>query len=617
MNVRRPRVIFFAIAAAAVVAGTVLGYTSLAARVDNDVYDFLFRSTVRPHKETRAALVVIDERTIATRGGMRAVRRMVADVLPVIAGSGALVTAVDITLADSGDGAEDAALEQAFARSPNLVLAAEMMPDGSGWQEPVERFRRHAAAVAHVGAFADDYDAIIREIPLERAAKGKRYWALCLEAFRLASGARDILSSPTDLQIGKTAIESRWDGGRRMRVRYRVDRDLREIPAGDLIERPELGRALAGKVVFVGVTAYSAMRDRYFTPLSESLPQPGVAVHAHAFDTMDSGEFLVNAPLYLPVAAGAIVALAVALVFVLTQGWWAYSGALLLLIAANLLPKLTLSNNVVMPFSGVAATAWIAVLGCASWQYFFVRRQLRASETDRARYQQAIRFVTHEMRTPLTAIQGSSEIITRYNLPEEKRKQIGQMIHSESKRLAQMITTFLNIEKLGAGQMELKLVSFPLSGLVKTCIDRTEGLAAKKHITIAAANLAEVDLRGDPELLEYAVYNLITNAIKYSPERTSITVAIEPRGEEARLAIRDQGYGMDEKEVKKLFTKFFRARSAEQSGEVGTGLGLSIVDQVIRLHGGRIQVDSKPGEGSCFTVILPVSQAVKPAAALN
>ena len=617
MTLRRPAAMFFVISTVAVLVGTVLSYTSLAVRIDNDVYDSLFRSSIHPQSKTRVALVTIDERTLSARGGIRSLRRIVADVLPVVASAGPAATAVDLTLADRGDEVEDAALEKSFAATSNLVLGAEMMPDGSRWQEPIVRFRRHAKAIGHVGALPDSYDAIIREIPLERVANGRRYWALAVEAFRLASGAPEIVSSPTDVQIGKTVIESRWDQGRPMRVRYRAYRDIPSISVDELIADPETAKGLAGRVVFIGVTALSATRDRYFTPLSDSLPEAGVAIHAQAFDTMDTGEFLNNAPLLWPLLIGLIVAAGVALLFMFTQGWWAYIGALLLLVAANYLPKIMLQNSLVLPFSGPAATAWIAVLGCASWQYFFVRRQLAASESDRARYQQAIRFVTHEMRTPLTAIQGSSEIITRYNLPEEKRKQIGQMINSESKRLAQMITTFLDVEKLSAGQMELRKVEFPLSGLVKTCIDRALPLAEKKRIVISAPDLAVVDFRGDPELLEYAVYNLITNAIKYSPEHTTITLTIAQKGGEARLAVRDEGYGMDEKEIKHLFTKFFRAKSADKSGEVGTGLGLSIVDQVITLHGGRIQVDSKPGEGSCFTVILPIAETPNLAHALN
>ncbi len=109
--------------------------------------------------------------------------------------------------------------------------------------------------------------------------------------------------------------------------------------------------------------------------------------------------------------------------------------------------------------------------------------------------------------------------------------------------------------------------------------------------------------------MEYAVYNLITNAIKYSPQRTEVTVS-GGRGEEhVRLSVRDQGIGMDQKEVRKIFQKFYRTKRAEESGEVGTGIGLSIVEQIVTQHGGTIEVESRPGEGSCFTLVLPVSSS--------
>jgi signal transduction histidine kinase len=90
-----------------------------------------------------------------------------------------------------------------------------------------------------------------------------------------------------------------------------------------------------------------------------------------------------------------------------------------------------------------------------------VRRNLGIEQAARARYQQAMHFVTHEMRTPLSAIQGSSELISRYALTEEKRKQIALLINSESKRLARMVEIFLNVERLSAGQMELKREAIP------------------------------------------------------------------------------------------------------------------------------------------------------------
>jgi signal transduction histidine kinase len=104
--------------------------------------------------------------------------------------------------------------------------------------------------------------------------------------------------------------------------------------------------------------------------------------------------------------------------------------------------------------------------------------------------------------------------------------------------------------------------------------------------------------------MEYAFYNLLTNAVKYSPAETEVHVTSELRNGELRLAVRDQGIGMDAKEQKQIFKKFYRTKRAEASGEVGTGIGLSIVDQIVTHHGGRIDVTSEPGKGSCFTMVL-------------
>ena len=114
----------------------------------------------------------------------------------------------------------------------------------------------------------------------------------------------------------------------------------------------------------------------------------------------------------------------------------------------------------------------------------------------------------------------------------------------------------------------------------------------------------EGTLLGDRELLEYALYNLLTNAVKYSPPDTEVHVYSELRGGELRLAVQDQGIGMDAKEIKSIFQKFYRTKRAEASGETGTGIGLSIVEQIVFQHGGRIEVTSTPGKGSCFTMIM-------------
>ena len=127
--------------------------------------------------------------------------------------------------------------------------------------------------------------------------------------------------------------------------------------------------------------------------------------------------------------------------------------------------------------------------------------------------------------------------------------------------------------------------------------------------------LDDMQVTGDRELMEYACYNLLTNAVKYSPQETQVTVSAARTDGQVRIAVQDQGIGMDQKEVKQIFQKFYRTRNAEESGEAGTGIGLSIVQQIVEQHGGEICVTSQPGAGSCFTLVLPTAvNAPNPAA---
>jgi signal transduction histidine kinase len=141
-------------------------------------------------------------------------------------------------------------------------------------------------------------------------------------------------------------------------------------------------------------------------------------------------------------------------------------------------------------------------------------------------------------------------------------------------------------------------------------------LGERKHITITLEPVTEeLQLTGDRELMEYACYNLLTNAVKYSPQRTEVTVFCSWDDAHTRIAVKDQGIGMDQKEVKQIFQKFYRTKKAEESGEAGTGIGLSIVQQIVEQHGGRIDVISQPGAGSCFTLVIPSAVAPMPTVA--
>lgn len=590
---------------AVVFAAAWWGSVEFGAQVDNYSYDEMFRR-YQPKPWTPESMVLaIDEATLeATPGGMTHIRGSLAKALRLVDAAGPKAVVIDLILTDDRDAAEDRELAEAFRVTPNLVLSSMMLADR--WERVSPRFARYAAAIGHVSAQPDPNDSVTRVIPLDKHIGHEQRWAIALEAFRLSRGTR-IVESPSDLQVGSTVIPFRRtpDNGRLMRIRY-VPSGIPTVSVKDLMEKPEKAKQFAGKVVFVGVTAPSEVRDRLFTPYSSGYIMTGIEIHANAFETMAQGLFLVDAPESWVLLLGMGLAALAGLAFAYLPGWKAYGAALAVTMAAWFAPYLFFTHRIVFSWVTSAGPVTACALAAAAWQNLVVRRSLLRAETDRARYQQAMHFVTHEMRTPLSAIQGSSELISRYALTEEKRKQIAELINSESKRLARMIEVFLNVERLSAGQMELKREEIAIQPMVDLCLTRARPLAERKRIRLSLQPIAE-DLRvtGDRELMEYACYNLLTNAVKYSPQQTEVTVSGWRDGGRIRIAVKDQGIGMDQKEVKKIFQKFYRTKRAEESGEAGTGIGLSIVQQIVEQHGGEIEVVSQPGAGSCFTLVLP------------
>ncbi len=591
---------YVAVLIAAFAVSLFAAWTALGTQVDNYAYDLLFRNLAPDAGAPRSVILALDEPTLAAHGGTRKLREILALGLESIAPAPPLAVAIDVVVADAQEEAVDARLEAALAATRKPILPSELVE--AGWENPLPRFRGHAFALGHVHAEQNRADGVARQLPLESIARGERRWALALEAARAAL-ERPILESPEDLTLGDITIPApRSAAGRLMRIYYRRQ-PIPTVSLADLVQDPRRAAALGGKVVFVGVTALSAARDRVVNPLGESIP--GVEVHAQAFETIAGGRFLRDASNLAILLTCIAIAAAMGVVFAYFSGWNAYGAAAVVLGLAHLVPLLAFRREIVFPFTSPVSVAWLSLAGAASWQYFFVQRRLRKSEEDRRRYQQAIHFVTHEMRSPLTAIQGSSELMGRYNLNDDKRKQLANTINAESKRLARMIQTFLDVERLTAGEMDLKSEPFAFAGVVDVCLERVRPLADRKNIRIHPAAVFEAELRGDRELMEYAVYNLLTNAVKYSPSGTEVFVTAEREGGRLRLSVRDQGIGMDAKELKQIFQKFYRTKKAEASGEAGTGIGLSIVEQIVTHHGGKMEVTSEPGKGSCFTMVLP------------
>jgi len=617
---------------AAVFAVAVAGSWQFGSTLDNAAYDFMFRRYQPPPWQTQSAILAIDESTLnSIPDGIYGIRGPMAEALQLVAAARPKAVAVDVILSEKRpDQAVNQALAQALCATPNLVLSADLIDDRRQWEDPQPEFKGCAKAVGHVHALPDEYDSRTRAIPLYKRVDPPGHdqrKAISLEVFALSRGEpieTDAFSS--DVRVANTTIPlagarfTNLKAGearelRPMRVRFLPDgMSVPRVSLKALLDDHGLAKEFTGKVVFVGSTT-TTTGDRLLTPVSPNIPIPGIQIHAEAFETMAQGLFINDVSYVWVFVTSLAIAAAIGAAFRYLPGWQAYAAGVLILIAAQTMPYVFFTHRYVFPFTTAASVAWLEFMAAAAYYHLVVRRNWLVEQSARARYQQAMHFVTHEMRTPLSAIQGSSELISRYALTEEKRKQIAQVINSESKRLAKMVEIFLNVERLSAGHMELKHEAIPVKQLVEICVERVRPLADRKHIRLTLEPVAEdLQLTGDRELMEYACYNLLTNAVKYSPQRTEVTAWVSKDAGHVRIAVRDQGIGMDQKEVKQIFQKFYRTKKAEESGEAGTGIGLSIVQQIVEQHGGQIEVTSQPGAGSCFTLVLPAAVSDAPAA---
>jgi len=610
--------VYAGLLAAALAVGFV-GATFFA--LDDTAYDFMMRRFPPRPWQPQSAILAIDEATLSAYGGSAGMRRALADALPIVDEARPRAVVIDVILADKGsDPGVDGRLAKALCETPNLVLSADELPNG--WDLPRPEFTCNGtAAVGHVHAAPTENDSITRQIPLFKRLGHERRWAISMEAFRLSRGAAIMEGSlATDpVTVGNTDIpipdrKTKYDpegDGRLLRIQFLPPgMSIPRVSLAGLVHNPDLARQLAGKVVFAGVTAITELHDRLITPVSVSRQIPGIELHATAFETLAQGIFFADVSDQMEFLVCLAFTIAVGLAFRFLPGWWAYSGGVFVLLVSMIVPCLFFKQRLIFPFSASVSVAWATFLTAAAYYHLVVRRNWHIERASRTRYQQAMQFVTHEMRTPLSAIQGSSELISRFPLTEDKRKQVALLINSESKRLARMVEVFLNVERLSAGQMELKREVIEVKPMVDVCVERARPLADRKQISLTLEPVSPgLLLSGDRELMEYACYNLLTNAVKYSPRETHVAVSARGRDGSVRIAVQDQGIGMDQKEVRQIFQKFYRTKKAEESGEAGTGIGLSIVQQIVEQHGGRIDVVSEPGVGSCFTLVIPAVAA--------
>ena len=219
--------------------------------------------------------------------------------------------------------------------------------------------------------------------------------------------------------------------------------------------------------------------------------------------------------------------------------------------------------------------------------------------------------ISHELKTPIGGISILAEALAEASNDPELVKNFSERMQIEATRLSHLVQEIIDLSRIQDQNTMQNSEMVSLNKVIEEAIDQSKVLAGKRHVELNFASDEEVQFFGDRKQLVMAISNLIENAINYSPERTSVNVLLRKNNEVAEIAISDQGVGIAEADIERIFERFYRVDSARSRDTGGTGLGLSIVKHVISNHGGDIQVWSDPGTGSTFTVLLPLTNSKK------
>jgi signal transduction histidine kinase len=232
-------------------------------------------------------------------------------------------------------------------------------------------------------------------------------------------------------------------------------------------------------------------------------------------------------------------------------------------------------------------------------------RDISAERELEQRRREMQRLVSHELKTPLASIAGFGESLERYDLSGDEQRRVAALIRGEAQRLQEMVTVFLDLERLGGGHWEGAAKKIDIGELVSARLEILEAAARARGLDLTRSIDEGCRANVVPTLFERVIDNLIGNAIKYSEEGGTVNVEIRRNGGRVEILVRDNGPGIPEEHRARVFDRFFRVPG---SSGTGAGLGLALVREVVDWHGGCITVESERGAGSTFVVSLPVQK---------
>lgn len=289
-----------------------------------------------------------------------------------------------------------------------------------------------------------------------------------------------------------------------------------------------------------------------------------------------------------------------------------YRRIVLLLVSLIIIPTaLLLALGAVLLFLGFEANVLMGILVLALsgatitgviLVWVFVHREATFSRLQ----SDFVSKVSHELRTPLTSIRLFTETLSLRKDDEETRRQCISSLEKETTRLQELIDRLLDWGRMESGRREYRQVDTDLRSIVQSATDAFEGYRDYLDIDLHVSLPPETTLvHADRGAVSDALLNLLTNAAKYGGQPPHIELKCAESAKEIYISVSDNGKGIPITEHKRIFQKFYRIDDRLSREQEGSGLGLAIVNHVIKAHGGRVEIDSRPGQGSTFSIVLP------------
>lgn len=383
----------------------------------------------------------------------------------------------------------------------------------------------------------------------------------------------------------------------------------------DVLEQDSPQVQFSKKIVLVGRDIETTSKDYIRTPFSRDIVAMTIIEYfANAIDTLIRNDAPIRAPSWLNFILTALISymtvlvvltasptrglmiLATTIVAVFVFAMIAFWGAGLWVVLAQPFLAIFICYYFFIPYR-------LIIENRRSWEYYQKNRLLTQVEELKTNF---LSMMSHDLKTPIARIQGMTEIVgSEPNTLTPRQLEAVETIRRSSDELLEFVSGVLNLGRIESKAIQLHLQSKDVNGLVADVVQKLEYLARSKGIEIRTELEPLFSVKIDADLIRQVFSNLIENAIKYSPPKTSILVSTEERDGWIVVQVADQGVGIEESELPNIFMKFYRSRNAKASTTKGSGLGLYLAKYFVELHKGRIQVDSTPGQGSTFTVELP------------